>query len=215
MVSAATEAAVNASISTPVRPVTLHVAAISMACLAGSGVSSTETDESANGWHRGIRSGVRLAPMIPASRATDSTSPFFTRPLSTRSRVSFAMSTVAVAVATRSVSGFSETSTMRAAPLVSKWLRVATGSHWSSGGKWSEQGASRRLDIGLAHQRLAHQEAPNARGGHPGEVLRPMKAALAHDEALGANFARQRLARGQIDLQRLEIAIVDADERRL
>src|ERR1700751_1168353 len=109
--------------------------------------------------------------MIPARRAPDSTSPFLAPPFSTRSKVSLAMTTLAVAVARRSVSGFSETSTMRAAPLVSKWLRVATGLHRRRGGGRGEQRPSRGLDIALAHQRLADEEAADARGGHPGEVF--------------------------------------------
>src|SRR3546814_9162327 len=45
-----------------------------------STVRSTATEVRARGWQSGIRSGVRLAPMIPASRATDSTSTFLTPP---------------------------------------------------------------------------------------------------------------------------------------
>src|SRR5439155_2183306 len=59
-VRAATETAVSASISTPVRSVVLTVAAISTA--SSVTVRSTFTPETASGWHSGIRSGVRLAP---------------------------------------------------------------------------------------------------------------------------------------------------------
>ena len=88
-VKAATLAAVSASISTPVRPVVRTVALISTPASTRS--RSSVTAETGNGWHSGIRSAVRLLPMIPASRATPSTSPFFAVPASTIARVAGCM----------------------------------------------------------------------------------------------------------------------------
>src|ERR1700722_10248765 len=65
-VSAATEAAVSASISTPVCPVVLTVAAISTALSVTS--NSSDTALIGNGWHSGMSSAVRLDAMMPAMR---------------------------------------------------------------------------------------------------------------------------------------------------
>ena len=46
-----------------------------MSTLVSPRSSATSTPCSAIGWHSGIRSGVRLAPMMPAIRATASASP--------------------------------------------------------------------------------------------------------------------------------------------
>ena len=43
----------------------------------------TNTDPTSSGWHSGIRSGVRLAAWMPATRATASTSPLVMAPLAT------------------------------------------------------------------------------------------------------------------------------------
>ena len=66
------------------------------------------------GWHMGISSAVRLAPMIPATWATASTSPFFIPPSRIRARVSRLTYTRAPARALRRVGAFSPTSTIRA-----------------------------------------------------------------------------------------------------
>src|SRR5829696_2092613 len=119
-VRAAVAAAVRASISTPVRPVVRTVAVI---CTApSSGTRSTSTPVIGSGWQSGISSGVRLAPMIPATRATARASPFGRSLAARSSRVAGASTTRQPAVATRSVSGLAETSTIRAAPCSSRWL---------------------------------------------------------------------------------------------
>src|SRR5918995_1553373 len=119
-VRAAVAAAVRASISTPVRPVvrTVAVTRTASACRA----RSTSTPVIGSGWHSGIRSGVRLAPMIPATLATARASPLGSPAEASSSRVSGASTTRQPAVATRSVSGLAETSTIRAAPWSSRWL---------------------------------------------------------------------------------------------
>src|SRR5205814_5507461 len=73
------------------------------------------------GWQSGINSAVRRAAMIPARRATASTSPLPRAPLawSTSRSVSRRIFTAADAVAVRAVSGLSATSTIRAAPRAS------------------------------------------------------------------------------------------------
>ena len=75
-VSPATATEVSASISTPVRSAVRAVAVISTASSVTS--RSTVTPCSAIGWHSGTRSGVRLAPAMPAIRATAIASPFGT-----------------------------------------------------------------------------------------------------------------------------------------
>ena len=82
MVSAATEAAVSASISTPVGPVVSHVASIATPVRPAvrQCAMSIVTCVSASGWHSGMRSAVRLAAMMPAIRAVANTSPFFASP---------------------------------------------------------------------------------------------------------------------------------------
>ncbi len=75
-VSAATDAAVMASISTPVWPVVAASARIRSRPPARSGVIETCRSVSGNGWQSGISSLVFLPPMTPASSATPSTSPF-------------------------------------------------------------------------------------------------------------------------------------------
>ena len=76
-VSPATETAVSASISTPVRPVVLAVAVTPMVPAPESRSNSTVTEVSASWWHSGISSLVRLAAPMPASRAVARTSAFF------------------------------------------------------------------------------------------------------------------------------------------
>ena len=68
-VSAATDAAVSASISTPVGPVVRASAISAISPASTSTVASTPRNESASGWHSGISSEVRLPPWMPAIRA--------------------------------------------------------------------------------------------------------------------------------------------------
>src|SRR4051794_429495 len=111
-VSAATDTAVRASISTPVRSLVLTVARISTA--PSTTVSSTVTPEMARGWHSGTRSGVRLAAMIPATRATPRASPFGTPSPRSSSTTRSDTTTRPEATASRLVTSFADTSTIRA-----------------------------------------------------------------------------------------------------
>ena len=67
---------------------------------------------------------VRLVAMMPAMRATPSTSPFFTVPLSTAANASAFMVMMPCATASRKVTFFSLTSTITAFPAASKWVRL-------------------------------------------------------------------------------------------
>src|SRR3954451_19345210 len=131
MVSAATEAAVMASISTPVRPSTDASASTSTPPSTTS--ARTSTWSSPSGWQSGISVPVCLAAWMPAIRAVPRTSPFGASPAATAAAVSGAMRTKACAVARRCVISLADTSTIRAAPDASRWVR--------SGGN-----ALRRLD---------------------------------------------------------------------
>ena len=122
--SAATDAAVIASISTPVRSNALTDAFTRIDPVSGSGSNSTDTAWRARGWDRGIRSDVFFAAAIPARRATARTSPLAAFPSRIVATVSGFMFTVAPAVATRNVGSLPLTSTITARPLASKWVRL-------------------------------------------------------------------------------------------
>src|SRR5690606_6170660 len=121
-VSAATLTAVSASISTPVGPVHRTVARSRKPPRAGSTVTST--CDSASGWQSGIRSAVRFAAWMPAMRATSSGLPFFAAPDATSRRAAADTRMNASAVASRTVGGFSPTSTIRTAPAASTCVSV-------------------------------------------------------------------------------------------
>lgn len=115
-VSAATAQAVMHSISTPVRSVLTAVAVMSTMRRLTSNRASTVTASSRIWWHSGISCHVILAAHTPASRATDSTSPFL-HASSAISLVAVSFNrTLASATAVRRVSRFPETSTMHASP---------------------------------------------------------------------------------------------------
>ena len=124
MVSSAVETPVRASISTPVTPLVFTVHRASTACRSGSRRNSMPALVRGSGWHRGISSLVRLVAMMPAMRATPSTSPFFTVPLSTAAKASAFMVIMPCAVASRAVTGFALTSTITALPAASKCVRL-------------------------------------------------------------------------------------------
>ena len=69
---------------------------------------------------------VRLVAMMPAMRATPSTSPFFTVPRSTAAKASAFIVMMPRATACRAVTGFSLTSTITALPAASKWVRLVS-----------------------------------------------------------------------------------------
>src|ERR1700694_284320 len=117
----ATAAAVRASISTPVRPVTRAVARIRPPSSTSS--KSTATLVIGSGWQSGMSSAVRLAAMIPATRATPRASPLASSESRIARSVSGAILTRHSAVASRRVSALAPPSTIRAAPDSSRWVR--------------------------------------------------------------------------------------------
>ena len=98
-VSAATLAAVSASISTPVSP--WQRTSLRMCRAASSASNEMSTFVSSSGWHIGMSSLFFFAAMMPATCATASTSPLPMEPSRILSIVAFAMRTVAAARATR------------------------------------------------------------------------------------------------------------------
>ena len=124
----ATEAAVSASISMPVLPVTPQVVTTWMPTRPSArspsrtGSHSTFALVMFNGWHIGMRSLVFFAAMTPATRAQASTSPLAALPSTMSARVSGFMEMKPSATATRSVSAFCDTSTIRTSPFSSIWV---------------------------------------------------------------------------------------------
>ena len=75
-----------------------------------------------SGWHMGISSLVFFAAITPATRAQASTSPLAALPSTMRANVSGFMEMKPSATATRSVSAFCDTSTIRTSPFSSIWV---------------------------------------------------------------------------------------------
>src|SRR5436309_1259386 len=151
---------------------------------------STAILESASGWQSGMSSCVFLPAMMPAMRATPSTSPFLASPLSTSSSVAGAITTRPSATATRSVAGFADTSTMRASPPLPRWVSLpATGLLRCARepARPAEEVAGGGLHIGLAHQALAHQERAYADARQRIEIGGGEDAALRHGDTLVGN----------------------------
>src|SRR5690348_3073662 len=178
---------------------------MSTALRFSSSVKVTCTDDSASGWHSGIRSDVFLAAMMPASWATASTSPLAAFLSRISARVAGCMTTLAFAVAMRSVTSLSPTSTMRALPRSSKWVRSLMV-------LLRQNLAHCRLDVRLAHEALADQERRRTDLGHAREIGRRAEAALGHQHAVLRHLGRKLLGGCEVDRERLEIAVVDADQ---
>src|SRR5262245_55680325 len=151
--------------------------------------------------------------MMPAMRAAPSTSPFTALPLSTTSSVSVRMMTWPSATATRSVSGFPVTSTMRASPPAPRCESLAAGglaggflamayladlSRSLRGNAFAgEQRAGGRGNVLLPHQAFADEEGANADGGKPCKVGRRVDAAFADDQLVLRHARREPLAHGE------------------
>src|SRR5579885_3287374 len=74
---------------------------------------------------QGNHSGVCLAAMMPATRATASTSPFLWPAVWMRRKVAAFMRMRPAATATRWVMALADTSTMRASPFLLRWVSLA------------------------------------------------------------------------------------------
>src|SRR5262245_27310797 len=216
----ATDTAVNASISTPVLPATATLAVTATALRAGSASSVTAILEIDSGWQSGMSSWVRLAAMMPAIRAAASTSPLGALPSRIISSVAGSITTSPLAVASRSVTALSETSTIRARPSSSRWVirdlpmpgdLDMLGLEGCPGGLLQE-GPGCRLDIALTHQTLTDEEGVDPRALEPCQIGRRADPALGHDERAVRQQRRQALAGLEPRLEGLEIAVVDPDQ---
>src|SRR6478609_5193011 len=242
MVRQAIETAVSASISTPVCPVTFTVACTRKPGKACSGLMSISTLVIGSGWQSGISPWVRLAAMMPASRAAPSTSPLSALPATTKSSVSRRMMTLPSATATRSVAFLAETSTMRAWPRGSIWVSSLLSSNGGFGLRRTpplaflagreaflppraitsirrcvacrarEQGARGGGNVVLPHQAFADQEGRDAGAGEAGEVGRRIEPAFGDHDAVFGNARGEALADRKISLETAQIAVVDADQ---
>src|SRR5262249_2087752 len=88
---------------------------------------STVTECSAIGWHSGIRSGVRFAPMMPAILATASASPLGTVLSRSAATACSDSRTRADAAASRTATSLAGTSTSCAWPGSSRWVSGPDG----------------------------------------------------------------------------------------
>src|SRR3954452_8286693 len=199
-VRAATETAVIASISTPVRAVT-RASAVSVTVPAAASTSaSTSMWSRPSGWQSGMSSPVRLAARTPAMRAVPRTSPFGASPARTFAAVSGDMRTRARATARRSLAGLSPTSTMRAVPCSSTWVssdisRALRGAGRRLRGRDQVAhgrriaGAQQRDRVGVAvDDPLEEALAVLVRGQR---ALRPAAHVVEHDGERGVLLAEQ------------------------
>ena len=106
----------RASISTPVRPRVRTFDSIPRVEASASNSNVRSTPSITSGWASGMISAVRLAAMTPARYAVASTLPLAVRPARRFARVSGPMETSPRATATRAVTFFPLTSTMRTRP---------------------------------------------------------------------------------------------------
>src|SRR5579884_1482739 len=155
--------------------------------------------------------------MMPATRATPSTSPFLASPLRTTSSVLACMITRPSATATRALTGLADTSTMRASPREPRCeslfvLRATRLPRRGEGGLRGQQSAGCCRDIVLPHQALTDQEGRDVRSGEPRQVGRREYAAFADNDAIGGHEPGQTLAGRKRGRKSFQIAIIDADE---
>src|SRR2546421_8147457 len=85
------------------------------------------------GWQSGISSEVRLAAMIPATRATAIASPLASVASRTALTVSGLILTRHSATASRTLTGLAPTSTIRAAPDSSRWVSLGSAGALAEG----------------------------------------------------------------------------------
>src|SRR5262245_22165914 len=176
---------------------------------------STTTCDNERGWHSGISSCVRLAAMMPAMRAAPRASPFLASPLRIASRVLAAMTTRPSAIARRSVTALLPTSTMRASPrrprcVSSPFPTMSPGADRVA----RQQRARRGGHVGLPHQALADQEGRDPGRCQALEIGRTENSAFTDDHTLARDERGEPLADGERRLERLQVPVVDADQRR-
>src|SRR5918996_208118 len=163
----------------------------------------TSTLPTSSGWHSGIRSGVRLAAWMPATRATASTSPLLMAPRATSDVVSGRMCTRPRTTARRCVASFGVTSTIRALPSGSRWVSPR-----------SDMGSTLLLPAGTTRRRggsapdLAHAAA----GAHELHLADHVPRPLAGDAALDGG--RKLVVGGPAPQQLPQVDLVDREEAR-
>src|SRR5947209_3994595 len=189
------EAAVSASISTPVCPDTFASLVTRTPGRLSSASRSTLIFMRDSGWQSGISSCVFFAAMMPAMRATANTSPFLAWPERQSASVSGRMTTLPSAIATRSVTALAETSTIRASPVSERCVRsgmTRRRSHRPRGAQRLalQQHARRRGHVLFAHQRFADEEGEDAAALEPQAIVMAKDAALADDNAVLRNALR-------------------------
>src|SRR6056297_1155828 len=114
------------------------------------------------------------------------------------------------ATATREVTALSETSTIWASPLPSKWVSPAI-LHPPGSERLGQKVARGGFNVVLTHEGFADQEAARAIAGHFGQILGRIQPAFADDHPVGWHQFGQ-LARGvEGCFEGIEVAIVDAD----
>src|SRR5699024_7366048 len=176
-VRAATVTAVSASISTPVRSVVRTVASTRTPSSWTS--RSTATRLNASGWHSGTSSEVRLAPWMPAIRATASTSPFGAVPSRRARTASGANWTKPSATASRAVTSLSDTSTIRACPASSRWVSPLDGRPGPDTSVLVQQ--PDRHDVAGVHLcGLLVQDDEAVAAGQVADQVRPVSAGQPH-----------------------------------
>ena len=157
---------------------------------ASSRTQSTVTLESSSGWQSGISSWVRLAAMMPASRAVPSTSPFLASPgADQRQRLGLHHDG---ALGDRRC-GASRPCRRRRPCWRRLWRRDASGALMRA---FAEQKrAGRGGDVGLPHQALADEEGADADAPTAAATSAMGEdAALADDDAVGRDQRRELLA---------------------
>src|SRR5947209_6504789 len=182
-----------ASISTPVRSTVSTWASTST---QSSPIwKFTKTDPTSKGWQRGMRFGVCLAAWMPATRATDSTSPLEMLLEAMSPVVSGFISTLQRAIARRWVASLGVTSTMRARPRGSRWV-------------------NRRSDIGrsLEVKRLAQLRPSVVVGAQQQDLhaaARRQAVAVGHQgQGIGRRRGRQLVGALTADRPHLRAAVV-------
>src|SRR5437660_307950 len=170
-------------------------------------VKFTYTDPTSRGWHRGMRSAVRLAAWIPAMRAAPRTSPLVMALLATLDVVSGSMVTLQRASARRWLGSLGVTSTMRALPSGSTWVRPRSVM-WAS---LDSSGAPGRLTSQFECRRWSAADLAHApRGPHEAHLTDVMAGPLRAHGALDGGG--QVVVGGTISHNRPEVVLVQREQ---
>src|SRR3712207_1956909 len=150
-----------------------------------------------------MRSGVRFAAWMPATRATASTSPFMMAFEAILFVVSGSMNTLHRASARRWVGSFGVTSTIRARPSGSRWVKV-----WSDTGRVYGAALRRAEGTAATQSRSAADLAHGPGRAHEGDRPDAMTSPLGPDGPLdlgcqGVVAGAGAQQRPQVELARL------------